>query len=658
MSAHKNIDRICIVIVALTLLISVIFCSGQIWGIQAAERTMGYENCIFDSSKVHKVDIIMDNWDSFIENCESEEYSECSLVIDGEAIKNVGIRAKGNTSLSSVKNMDSSRYSFKVEFDHYENGKTYHGLDKICFNNIIQDNSYMKDFLAYTLMKDFGADAPLCSFADISVNGEERGLYLAVESVEEAFLQRNYGNQYGELYKPDSMSFGGGRGNGRDFDMPDFSEEESGFTKGERPDFTDRQSDSENAGMPEFEIPEDFNPENMPEKGGMQDFGGKMGGGPGGGMGSDDVKLKYTDDDINSYSNIFNNAKTDVNTADQERLIRSLKALLEQSDIESTVDTDEVIRYFVVHNFLVNGDSYTGQMIHNYYLYEKDGQLSMIPWDYNLAFGTFSGGNASSSVNSPIDTPVSGDMSDRPMISWIFDNEEYTEKYHQLFSEFLNSTDMASLISETAAMIDEYVKNDATKFCTYEEFQNGVDAIAKFCELRCESIRGQLEGTIPSTSEGQNEDSSSLIDTGKLNISDMGTMNMGGKGPGGNDRMNFETPGAVGMSDFQNAENFSLRNISEESDSSDTPGAGGFNPDNMPEGFDPSNMPGRGNFDPNNMPEGFDPSNMPGGERPSMGDFPDSSMNSGTNTAASAVLLAVSAVFLIAGLVFAAKFKR
>lgn len=35
-----------------------------------------------------------------------------------------------------------------------------------------------------------------------------------------------------------------------------------------------------------------------------------------------------------------------------------------------------------VHNFLVNDDSYTGNMIHNYYLYEEDGRLSMIPWDY------------------------------------------------------------------------------------------------------------------------------------------------------------------------------------------------------------------------------------------------------------------------------------
>ncbi len=35
---------------------------------------------------------------------------------------------------------------------------------------------------------------------------------------------RNYGKNSGELYKPDSMSFGGGRGNGADFDMDDFRE--------------------------------------------------------------------------------------------------------------------------------------------------------------------------------------------------------------------------------------------------------------------------------------------------------------------------------------------------------------------------------------------------------------------------------------------------
>ncbi len=52
------------------------------------------------------------------------------------------------------------------------------------------------------------------------------------------------------------------------------------------------------------------------------------------------------------------------------------------------------IRYFVVHNYVCNGDSYTGSIIHNYYLHESDGRLSMIPWDYNLAFGTFRSADA------------------------------------------------------------------------------------------------------------------------------------------------------------------------------------------------------------------------------------------------------------------------
>ena len=142
----------------------------------------------------------------FIDTVENEEYSVCSLVIDGEAFKNVAIRGKGNTSMYSVSQMNSDRYSFKVEFDHYDSTKTYYGLDKLCLNNIIQDNTYMKDYLAYTLMGDFGVSAPLCSYAYITVNDEEWGLYLAVEGVEEAFLQRNYGSDFGNLYKPEALA--------------------------------------------------------------------------------------------------------------------------------------------------------------------------------------------------------------------------------------------------------------------------------------------------------------------------------------------------------------------------------------------------------------------------------------------------------------------
>lgn len=566
MSTHKHFDKICCVVLALTLILTLLFINAEHFGVQKASTVMGYEKTLFDTSKVHIIDIIMDEWDEFTANCKSEEYYTCTVVIDNEAYKNVAIRGKGNTSLSQVSN---DRYSYKIEFDHYDSTNTYYGLDKLCLNNIIQDNTYMKDYLSYQMMNEMGVASPLCSYAYITVNGEDWGLYLAVEGVEESFLRRNYGKDYGELYKPDSMSMGGGRGNGEKFDMDELlgdseSDNSTGITDNQPPNnnydggfqhLPNRNTDGDinnqmpggtqrgfRGQMPEgmtppdgFELPDDIEiPDGMEMPDGMQ---GNMPGGMGGGgmmNNSDDVLLKYIDDNTESYSNIFDNAKTDITEFDKARLIEALRKLSNGEDLDNTVDIDTVIRYFVVHNFVVNFDSYTGSMIHNYYLYENDGQMQMIPWDYNLAFGGFqSMGSAISLVNYPIDSPVSGgDASDRPMLAWIFASEEYTELYHQYFAEFIatcfNSGCFSEMIDNVNAMISPYVEKDPTKFCTYDEFKTGISTLKEFCLLRAESISGQLDGTIGSTSDTQESDT--LIDAGDMQINDMGSMGstMGG----------------------------------------------------------------------------------------------------------------------------------
>ena len=665
MSTHKNIDRICLAIVAVTVAVALVFCGAAASSvITVAARVIGYETRLFDQSKVHTLDIVMDDWDSFIQSCANEEYGACAVVIDGEAYKNVAIRAKGNTSLSSVANLGSSRYSFKIEFDHYENGKSYHGLDKLCLNNLIQDNTYMKDYLAYTLMAGFGADAPLCSFVYITVNGEDWGLYLAVEGIEESFLQRNYGNQYGELYKPDSLSFGGGRGNGKDFSMTDFINKNSDDSEEtSSSESKNTKSFSKNSGKSRPQMPGNLNPFNTVSG---SDMKGKSFGKMGFGMGSSDVKLQYSDDDTDSYSNIFNNAKTDVTKADKKRLISSLKSLSEYSDIESVVNVDEVLRYFVAHNFLCNGDSYTGTMIHNYYLYEEDGQLSMIPWDYNLAYGTFSGSNATSLVNDPIDTPMSNGFSDRPMMNWILQSAEYTSQYHALFSEFLSQFDFASMIESTYNIIAEYVQKDPTKFCTYEQFQSGVETIKEFCELRAQSVRGQLDGSIPSTAEGQTADSSALIDASSLSLSDMGTMGSegGGFGRGGKDRRSSET--ADSNADNSDAKaspsptppesSGSASGNSDRQPPNGMNGMGGTPPGNF-DGQFPGNFDGQmpGNFDgqmPDN-PDGQTPANVSGSDTTG---FPFN--QTGQQEGNEALLLLVSVAVLIGGLIFAIQFRE
>lgn len=579
MSGSKYFDRIAVIVTALILILTILFMNGDELGIKAMEHTVGYENRLFDNTKVHTIDIVMDEWDDLIANAANEEYYTANVVIDGESYKNVGIRAKGNTSLSTVASLGSERYSFKIEFDHYASTESYHGLDKLSLNNLIQDSTMMKDYLTYTMMNEFGVNSSLCSYVYITVNGEDWGLYLAVEGVEESFLERNYGSDYGELYKPDSMSFGGGRGNGKDFDMSDFDFDSS----------EDQARSSESGEFDLSDLPEDFDPSSMPggseEENGGFSFGGRFG------MSSSDVKLQYIDDELDSYSNIWDNAKTNITEADQNRLIESLKKLSSGENIESVVDIEQVIRYFVVHNFVCNDDSYTGMMVHNYYLYEKDGQLAMIPWDYNLGFGTFSAGEATSTVNTPIDNPVSGGTSDRPMLNWIFESEEYTSLYHQYFEEFLNSVDIQGIIDNAYNLIKSYVEKDPTAFYTYEEFETGVETLRQFCSLRSESISMQLEN-------GETTENMSYMDASAITLSDMGSMSgsMGGFGgdmPSGTvidalsagdstDNIPQEMPKNF---DGELPENFDFSNLSED-----------FNPSDIPEDFE-GNFPGQSSED-------------------------------------------------------------
>lgn len=478
--------------------------------LQNASAEPAYAKKLFAAGSVHTVDIVTDegDWQAMLDSAQSEEYISCSVVIDGEAYKNVGIRPKGNSSLTTVANSDSDRYSFKVEFDHYDKNQNYHGLDKVCFNNAIQDNTYMKDYLCYTMMSAQGADAPLASYVWITVNGEDWGLYLAAEAIEESFALRTYGSGYGQLYKPDSMDMGGG-GRGAEFrnlNMP------AGLEAG-----------------------------NMAAQDGQTFKGGR--GGMGAMGGSEDVLLQYTSDNPEDYPNIFDNAVFDtVTEKDQARLLSALQKL-NAGEIEASVDIEEVLAYFAVHNFVLNSDSYTGSMIHNYYLYEKDGILSMVAWDYNLAFGGMDGGTATQAVNSPIDSPVaSGDIAQRPMVSWLFASGEYTALYHQalesLLTGWFDNGRCAALIDSTAALIAPYVERDPTAFCTYEEFTKAVSVLKEFCQLRAQSVRAQQDGDIPSTSEGQ-ADSASLIDASHLTLADMGSQGMGGGFGGGQ-------PGAFG----------------------------------------------------------------------------------------------------------------
>ena len=557
------------------VLLTIVFMNGKYLGIEPISGTSGYEDRLFDTSYVHEIDIVMNNFDDMCGTADKTWY-DCDAVIDGEKFSNISIRIKGNAG--EVQSLGSAKYSFRIGFDHRNSMESYHGLNKLDLNNSAGDCTFMKDYLVYEAMSGAGVPSPLCSYAFLTVNGQDAGLYLAVESVDDAFLIRNFGKNYGNLYKPecedtayektiqsvgrdpqvdsDDMDIVGrtDENSGRDvsFDDPMEHIDPNVLNQNDQSNIMAADSAEETAGSDDAisemtgevdsaESTSSEGPGTENVSGDSESEAGKenilteesesSGGSPGiqdtmAIVKPDDIKLIYIDDDPKSYQNIFNNASQNVTGRDRAELIRALKTLSSGTDVSSAVDIDEVIAYFAVHNFVVSWNSYTGDTAGNYLLYEKRGHLSMLPWDYSSAFGTYRSGDATRMVNYPVDTPLLKGLSgDRPMFDWIMKDQRYVTAYHaamrDLIDRYSGENDISFELKQIESMLTPYIERDQNKFASETAFHKGVDTLIAFWKLRSESVQNQLSGVIPSTLEGQAESPELLIDADSLELIDM-----------------------------------------------------------------------------------------------------------------------------------------
>lgn len=522
-----------------------------------------YITTIFNDDSVIEINIEMDedSWQEMLDNAASEEYTAANITVNGTTYNNVAIRPKGNSSLSQLVTDDSTeRYSFKIKLDKYVDGQTLDGLSKLVLNNNMSDTTSMKEYLSYKLLDSLGIPTPACSYAHITVNGEEWGLYLAVEPIEEEFIERNYGSIDGNLYKPESDNVAmGDKDNNENkiMDNNNFSPSENTTSENNNKTTIDNSIDMQNQSnmnngnssgqmqMPpdmntgnstgEMQAPPDMNNGNPSRE--MQtppdmnngDSSGQMQTPPdmnkqstndstnqpqipngiGGGIGrnSNGANLVWNGDDISNYSAIFDNAifKT-TDSDDYTKILDMIEHLDSLDDIESYLDVDEVLKYFAANTFLVNLDSYVSNMNHNYYLYENDGIVSILPWDYNLSFAGFQAGSASNAINFPIDSPVSDSLEESPLIGKLLEVDEYKDIYHHYLNEivenFVNNGTLETLITKTDSLISSYIQNDATAFYTYDEYKASLSNLINFGYDRATSIAAQLDGSQPSTNTG------------------------------------------------------------------------------------------------------------------------------------------------------------
>lgn len=445
-------------------------------------KDSGYEYRIFNKDKVTQIDIAIkqEDWEELLANAIEEEYVPCDVTINGVLFKSVGIRTKGNASLLQVAYDDTTdRYSFKMDFDQYIEGQTAFGLDRLALNNNFSDATCMSEYLAYELFTQMGVPSPLYSYANITINGEPWGCYLAVEDPKKSYAKRLFGEDYGRLYKPEGANVK---------DVMTQMVQVPGML-----DYLKGMSDEE------LEVMFNNNSYDALSVEGLGYFG----------------------DEIETYGNIFNNNLVKSKEKNKKALIEAIKYINEGTDLEQYIDVDEVLRYFAVNTAIVNLDSYV-YTHHNYILYEDKGKVSMLPWDLNLAFGAMAVDQPQQVINFPIDTPIyRTTMAACPLLDSLLAVDIYKARYHEYLQEVVDKylgENLVSRISEVEDLIAPSLQEDSTAFYTYDEHQQAVQTLKQLMRLRTESIQKQLAGKIPTTYDAQADNEESLIEDETLNL--------------------------------------------------------------------------------------------------------------------------------------------
>ena len=245
------------------------------------------------------------------------------------------------------------------------------------------------------------------------------------------------------------------------------------------------------------------------------------------------VGLLYQGESLLNYADIWDNAIFPVGTTDKQRVVDAIKVINDGGNLEEVLNTDMLLRYFAVSSFVLNDDCYTSYAGHNYGLYEKDGKLMLIPWDYDHSLGCMGASSGNSTwtelINLPIDEPVIGvEMQNRPLLNCLLSDENYKAQYYAYMDQFLKNYVESGRLEETAErlaqMLLPYIEQEPNGNVNIEQFYAAVESDMDFCYYRSESMRGQLNGDISTTTAGQEAAPETLVDCSDFVSPDSGSL--------------------------------------------------------------------------------------------------------------------------------------
>jgi len=158
---------------------------------------------VFDDSQVPRIDISIHSdslaWILNDENLESNALFHADFFFDNgsfiDTVYDVGFRLRGNTSRNADKK------SFKIDFNHFESGRKFYGLEKMNLNGQHNDPSISRAKICSDIAYQMDIPTLRTNHVRLFINNEFRGVYLNVEHIDEEYIGERFYHETGNLYK-------------------------------------------------------------------------------------------------------------------------------------------------------------------------------------------------------------------------------------------------------------------------------------------------------------------------------------------------------------------------------------------------------------------------------------------------------------------------
>jgi spore coat protein CotH len=152
---------------------------------------------MFDPTRLHELRVVMDpnDWTSLQREFLSNQYYAANFSLDGQVLEQVGIRSRGKGSRSGVKP------GLEIDTNKYVSNQEFNGVKKLVLDNVIQDNTFLKEPLAYPVFEAMGIPGPQIAYTRVTVNDQYWGVYWLIENIDKNFLAKRFGEKEGILYK-------------------------------------------------------------------------------------------------------------------------------------------------------------------------------------------------------------------------------------------------------------------------------------------------------------------------------------------------------------------------------------------------------------------------------------------------------------------------